>query len=145
MKSFFSFLVFAFALLLSFHSTAQVSVSTGYKAYQIVFQMTSGDTLAHKALMKQLGNISTVSPDSRVEVICHGPGLDMLHQDRSVVGPRIADLASRGIVFKACEFSLKERQVTREQLLSSAGTVPYGILHIVGRQEEGWQYIKAGF
>ena len=145
MRYFFYFLVAIYSFFLPFHSSAQVSISPQYKSFKIVFQLTSGDTLAHKALMKQLNNITAVSPDTRMEVICHGPGLDMLHRDKSIVDQKVAELSGKGIAFKACEFSLKERQVSKDQLLSSAGTVPYGIMHIVSRQEEGWQYIKAGF
>lgn len=33
----------------------------------------------------------------------------------------------------------------REQLLDQCRTVPGGILEIVGKQEKGWSYIKAGY
>ena len=48
------------------------------KPHRIIFQMVSGDTLSHKALMKQLQNITTVAPTTKIEVVCHGPGLNML-------------------------------------------------------------------
>lgn len=112
---------------------------------KIVFQLTTDDTTAHKALMKQLGNITSVKPDTRIEVVCHGPGLDMLRKDRSIVSKKIEGFAVKGITFSACEFSLKERNVPKESILPAAGFVEAGIIHIVTRQSEGWYYIKSGF
>lgn len=138
--------IFIFLLLsslLTFHSaSAQEKTADPLK---IVFQLTTDDTTAHKALMKQLGNITSVKPDTKIEVVCHGPGLDMLRSDRSIVAEKVKGFATKGIAFSACEFSLKERKVSRESILPSAGFVEAGIIHIVTRQAEGWYYIKSGF
>jgi intracellular sulfur oxidation DsrE/DsrF family protein len=115
------------------------------KSYKIIFQHTSADTLTHKALMKQLGNITSVAPQTKIEVVCHGPGLDMLVKDKSKVLAQIEAFAAKGVVFSACEFSMKERSVEKSSITLSAGFVKAGILHIVSRQDEGWFYIKSGF
>ncbi|MBK7881751.1 MAG: DsrE family protein [Saprospiraceae bacterium] len=115
------------------------------KSYRVIFQLVSGDTLAHKALMRQLNNLLTVDPKIKIEVVCHGPGLDLLHKDKSQFANGIQEMLVRGIVFDACEFSMKERKVAKEQLLPGIATVPAGIYHIVKKQSEGWYYIKAGF
>ena len=83
------------------------------KSYRVIFQLVSGDTLAHK--------------------------------DKSQFANGIQEMLVRGIVFDACEFSMKERKVAKEQLLPGIATVPAGIYHIVKKQSEGWYYIKAGF
>lgn len=138
--------IFIFLLLsslLSIHSaSAQEKTADPLK---IVFQLTTDDTTAHKALMKQLGNITSVKPDTKIEVVCHGPGLEMLRSDRSIVADKLQGFAAKGVAFNACEFSLKERKVTKEAILPVAGYVEAGIIHIVTRQTEGWHYIKAGF
>jgi intracellular sulfur oxidation DsrE/DsrF family protein len=115
------------------------------KSYRVIFQLVSGDTLAHKALIRQLNNLMSVDPKIKLEVVCHGPGLDILHLDKSLFQPAIAEIMEKGVVFNACEFSMKERKVSREKLLAGVSTVPAGIYHIVKRQSEGWYYIKAGF
>lgn len=115
------------------------------KSYRVIFQLVSGDTLAHKALIRQLNNLMSVDPKIKLEVVCHGPGLDILHVDKSLFQPAIAEIMERGVIFNACEFSMKERKVSREKLLAGVSTVPAGIYHIVKRQSEGWYYIKAGF
>lgn len=112
--------------------------------HKIIFQLTTGDTTAHKQLMKQFGNILSVSPTTKIEVVCHGAGLEMLVIGKTIVEDKIKFFSEKGIVFNACEFSIKERKVDRTQIIKSAGFVPAGIIEIVSKQEQGWSYIKAG-
>jgi intracellular sulfur oxidation DsrE/DsrF family protein len=77
--------------------------------------------------------------------MCHGPGMDLLMSDRSVVQAKVKEFAAQGIVFLACENTIKERNLDRAKVLPEAGFVKAGIIHIVERQEQGWSYIKAGF
>ncbi len=112
--------------------------------HRIIFQLTSGDTTSHKQLMKQCNNILSVSPTTQIEIVCHGAGLDMLVNDKTIVEDKINALIDKGVVFNACEFSIKERKVDRNTIISKAGFVPAGIVEIVSKQEQGWSYIKAG-
>lgn len=113
--------------------------------HKIIFQLTTEDTLAHKALMKQLNNITTVAPDTKIEVVCHGPGLNMLINGKTTVQDKMQQMKTRGVVFVACEFSMSERNVTKDKIIPEAGFVKAGIIEIVTKQEEGWSYIKSGF
>jgi hypothetical protein len=112
--------------------------------HRIIFQLTSGDTTAHKQLMKQCNNILSVSPTTQIEVVCHGAGLDMLVSDKTIVEDKINALTEKGVAFNACEFSIKERKVDRSLIIAKSGFVPAGIIEIVSKQEQGWSYIKAG-
>jgi intracellular sulfur oxidation DsrE/DsrF family protein len=133
------------ALFLSFStdSVAQNQV-TKSPEHKIIFQLTSGDTTAHKQLMKQFNNILSVSPSTQIELVCHGAGMDLLISGKTLVEEKINALANRGVVFNACEFSIKERKIDRNTILKVAGYVPAGIIEIVSKQEQGWSYIKAG-
>lgn len=113
--------------------------------HKIIFQLTTEDTLAHKALMKQLNNITTVAPDTKIEVVCHGPGLNILIHDKTTVQDKILLMRKKGIEFVACEFSMSERNVTKDKIIPEAGFVKAGIIEIVTKQEQGWSYIKSGF
>lgn len=121
------------------------AMEEGGTPHKIIFQMASGDTLVHKQLMKQLNNILAVAPSTKMEVVCHGPGLDMLITDKTIIADKVKKLIAAGVVFNACEFSMKDKNIVRNQILAEAGTVPAGILEIVARQEQGWSYIKSGF
>ncbi len=117
----------------------------GGRQHRIVMQLTSGDTLVHKNLMKQFKNMLEAAPTAQIEVVCHGPGMDMLMGDRSIVAGKVKEFAAKGVVFMACDNTIRERQLDPAKVLPEAGHVKAGIIHIVERQEDGWSYIKAGF
>jgi intracellular sulfur oxidation DsrE/DsrF family protein len=127
--------------LLFFTGISQAQNATPHK---IIFQLVTNDTTSHKVLMKQFGNILTVAPDTKIEVVCHGPGIEMMMKEKSIVSEKIASFKEKGVVFNVCEFSLKERKVEKSKLIEQATYVPAGILEIVSKQEQGWSYIKAG-
>ena len=60
--------------------TAQIFAQSN-KQYKIVFQLTSNDTLVHKALIKQISNALTAAPKSKIEVVCHNNGITMLQSN----------------------------------------------------------------
>ncbi len=115
------------------------------RQHRIVMQLTSGDTLVHKNLMKQFKNMLEAAPTVRIEVVCHGPGMDLLMSDRSIVPGKVKEFADKGVTFLACDNTIRERQLDPAKVLPDAGHVKAGIIHIVERQEDGWSYIKAGF
>lgn len=138
----YNLLVLTLFLLGSNFIKAQTTLSK--PEHRIIFQLTSGDTTAHKQLIKQFNNILSVSPSTKIEVVCHGAGLDMLVSDKTIVEDKIKTLSEKGVEFNACEFSIKERKVDRSKIIKYAGYVPAGIIEIVTKQEQGWSYIKAG-
>ena len=124
--------------------TANTFAQDSTRHHRIVMQLASGDTLVHKNLMKQLRNMKEAAPTMQLEVVCHGPGMDMLMSDRSIVQEKVKEFAGKGIVFLACENTITERKLDRTMVVPEAGYVKAGIIHIVERQEDGWSYIKAG-
>ncbi len=137
-------ILFLLAVLFSVAAFAQTSENAS-SAHRIVFQVSSDDSLVHKALIRQIRNVTSVSPGIQIEVVCHGPGLDMVLTETSTVAKGITEQSGKGIVFVGCEFTLRQRNITKEALLPEVGTVESALLEIVKKQEEGWSYIKAGF
>ena len=108
--------------------------------------MVSKDTADHNAMVRQLSNIQNLAPGTKLEVVCHGPGMSFIHKEKSLVLDKLKDLvASYKVDFVGCEFTMQQKNIKREQLLEECRTVPGGILEIVQKQEKGWSYIKAGF
>ncbi|MBL8011893.1 MAG: DsrE family protein [Flavobacteriales bacterium] len=132
-------------LLLTLVCGMALPAQDGPRQHRIVMQLTSGDTLVHKNLMKQVKNMLEASPTARIDVVCHGPGMDMLMTDRSTVQAKVKEFVARGVAFTACDNTIRERQLDPDRVMPEAGHVKAGIIHIVERQEDGWSYIKAGF
>lgn len=138
-KIFFSLII----LLLSFVTYSLSNAQPG-KVHKIIFQLSTGDTLYHTMLMKQLNNVLTAAPDAKLEVVCHGPYINLLLNDKTTVRDKIQVLKSKGVNFEACENTLKDKNISRDKIISEAGFVPSALIEIVLKQEEGWSYIKAG-
>ncbi len=112
--------------------------------YKIVFQLTSGDTAVHRSLVKQLHNALTAAPKSKIEVVCHNNGLFFLVTAKTFQSEEIRKLSADGVVFAACENSMRSHKVKREELLPESITVPTGVIEIVKKQRKKWAYLKAG-
>jgi uncharacterized protein len=114
-------LVVILLALFSFTINAQSNSDQKNPEHKIIFQLTTGDTTAHKQLVKQFNNILSVSPTTKIEVVCHGSGLDMLVSGKTIVEEKVKLLSDRGVIFNACEFSIKERKVDRSKIIAVSG------------------------
>ncbi len=136
----FAISVFSFAL-----SDSRMTESEGRRKHKIVFHITTPDTTAYRALIRQLNNIRAVWPDAQVEVVAHSKGIHLLEKNKSNVPTEVGALKKSGIRFYACEQTLKQMNLTKADILPEVDYVERGIVHIVERQEQGWSYIKGGF
>lgn len=145
--------IFLAIILVAFASSlfAQTAKSKAFKnnvaarEHKVVIQLSSEDTLVHKSLLRQLNNILTAAPGSKIEVVCHGPGINMLVTDKTIVHSKIEEMKIKGVLFMACENTLRERNISKDKIIPEAGFVPSALVEIIARQEEGWSYIKSGF
>lgn len=149
-KLIFAFILFANIIPVVAQKTKQktgknTSVTKVNTQHKVVIQISSEDTLVHKSLMKQLNNILTALPDTKIEVICHGPGIYMLVTEKTIVQEKIQQMKSMGVAFMACENTMRERNISKEKIISQAGFVPSAMVEIITKQEDGWSYIKSGF
>ena len=116
------------------------------KQHQIVFDFTKGDTASFSTMMRQAKNFLIAEPSARLEIVCHGPGLDLITKDKTTVQKEIEELHNQSkVVFAACEATMKRRGVDKSQLLPFVKTVPLANLEFSSKQQDGWSYIKAGY
>jgi intracellular sulfur oxidation DsrE/DsrF family protein len=112
--------------------------------YKVIFDLTSRDSVDQKNLVRWLTEVSDANPAAKMEVVMYSKGLEMVVKDKSCVAQDISRLtANKNISFKVCAISMKNNNISREQLLAGVDVVPDGIYEIVSRQKEGWGYIKA--
>jgi uncharacterized protein len=127
--------------------TAQIAntpVVVTTKKLKVVFQLTTADTLAHKALVRQCTNFLNAAPNAKIEVVCHSNGITFLENAVTKQGAKIRELKAQGIDFAACENTMRERKIKPEALVQECRIVPSGVVEVVLKQEKGWSYIKAG-
>jgi intracellular sulfur oxidation DsrE/DsrF family protein len=139
----FGAIMLLFSLLISTEAFAQKAEKSS--KHKIVVQFSSGDTLAQKGLRNNLRNLTTVWPQAKIEVVCHGPGINFLRTRTSNYATNIENYRQKGVVFAACENTLKEKKIDKTEIFHNIVFVPNGLVEIITKQEQGWSYIKAGF
>jgi len=114
------------------------------KKHHIVMQFMEGDSLSQATVTAQVRNILNAWPNAEVEVVCHGPALDLLMTAKSKASKALTDLSSKGVIFSACNNTMKRRNIKKEELLPVVRVVPSAMIQLSSRQEEGWSYVKGG-
>lgn len=130
------------AILLLFLYAQQ---SFGQGESRVIFQVQSSDSLVYKSIVSQISNLKKEMPSTNIEVLCHGPGIDFLRVEKSSYSKKVQALGFKDISLVACEFTMSQRKIKKDDIVPFAITVPYGIVELVRKQQEGWIYLKAGF
>lgn len=111
--------------------------------YQVVYQLNSDDEAKIKATLK---NIQNALDDSRlkgklaVELVVHGGGVAALKKG-SPFEQTLLDLQKQGVVLAQCENTLRERKISKDEMLPFIGYTPSANGELVIRQQEGWAII----
>ena len=87
------------------------------KPYNVVFDLTTGDTLTHKRVIRWIKGILESYPDAKLEVVFY-------------------------VTFAVCEQAMKVHKVARDMLLPGVTTVPDAIYELISKQADGYGYIK---
>jgi intracellular sulfur oxidation DsrE/DsrF family protein len=115
------------------------------KQHKIVFDFTKADTASFSTIVRHAKNIMSMTGNAQLEVVCHGPGLDLLLNSKTTVQKEIEELNKLKVVFAACNETMKRRGIDKSQLLSQAIIVPAALLEISLKEQQGWSYIKEGY
>lgn len=114
------------------------------KKHKVVIQFSDSDSLSQITVTGQVKNIRTAWPNAEVELVCHGPGLDLLVISKSKASKAVAEWSAQGVTFAACNNTMRRRNIKKEDLLSSVQIVPSAMIELVLKQEKGWAYVKGG-
>lgn len=122
---------------------ALISFAANAQTHKVVVQLNTSDTLVWHGALKNISNLQTaLGPNTQVELVAHGSGIGILIDGKTTQKAKIAELAATGVLFKACENTIRERKIDRSTILTQAGTVPSGVAEVVLKQEAGWAYLK---
>jgi uncharacterized protein len=118
------------------------SSSVNAQQHKIVWDMNSKDTAEQSIIFRQIGNVLKESPDTKIEVVFHGPAITGLVQGSSPYPEKVQEFLQKGVIFAACNNSLRRYNIDPSKVLTGVIVVPVAILELVKKQEEGWKYIK---
>jgi len=110
---------------------------------RVIFQVSDNDPGKWNLTLNNAKNVQTdLGKDNvQIEIVAYGPGLGMLKSD-SKVADRLAGALDDSVGLIACENTMHNTKVTRDQMYDGIAYVMAGVTHIMKRQQEGWAYIR---
>jgi uncharacterized protein len=123
-------------------ATAQTAQKSSVKN-KLVIQVSDADP---KKWGLALNNAKNVQQDLgkdqvEIEIVAYGPGLGMLKLD-SEVGGRVTEAIGDGVKLVACENTMTNQKLTKDDMLPKLGYVKAGVVEIMQKQQQGYAYIR---
>jgi intracellular sulfur oxidation DsrE/DsrF family protein len=110
---------------------------------RVIFQVSDNDPARWQLALNNARNVQTdLGKDKvQIEIVAYGPGIEMLKAESKVAGGLAGALdSSVGLI--ACENTMHNTKVTRDDMYAGISYVQAGVTHIMKRQREGWAYIR---
>mgnify|MGYP001461276447 FL=1 len=128
--------------------TAVLSIPAASASAQdmVVYHINDTATQALAGL-RNVRNHLEVDPTAKIHVVAHAFGVDFLMEgmkdrNENAFAATVAALVARGVKFEVCEFTLKNRNLKKEQFIQEADFTPSGVARIAKLQKQGAAYIK---
>lgn len=113
------------------------------KPYNVVFDLTTGDTATHQRVMRWVSSIVASHPQAKIEIVFYGRSLPMVETEKSSVAADVKKLAAgNNVTFMVCEQAMQIFKVDKSMLLPGVKTVPDAIYELISKQADGYGYIK---
>lgn len=114
----------------------------GKTMLKAVVHINFSDSERQKAGLKNVTNILKEEKEAEIEVVCHGSGIGLLVKDQTDHDVAVAQLTKEGVRFVACENTLRDKSILKENLLPDVMTVPSGAVEVIRKQQEGFGYFR---
>ncbi len=110
---------------------------------KVVIQVSDNDPAKWNLVLNNAKNIQKdVGTDNvAIEIVAFGPGVNMLKAE-SEVGNRVNDAVDSGIQVSACQNTMRNFKLGKEDMNAKVGYVPSGVVEIMRRQQEGYSYLR---
>ena len=127
--------------LLAFFLMAMSGFATAETISKAVVVQANGDKAQFERVLKLTSNMREILTKAKFEIVVFGPAVKFLTEDSDEV-PLIQKVQSEGIKVIACGRSLQTDNVKVTELAGGITVTPFGAVHIVNRQKQGWQYFR---
>lgn len=136
-------IVSALALSMSFASLNAVAADTPAAKEKLIMQVSDADPAKWNLALNNAKNVQQAYGADKVdvEIVVYGPGIAMLKSD-SVSAGRIDEAKKANITILACENTMKNNKLTKEEMLPNTSYVAVGVAQIIKRQREGYAYVR---
>jgi len=130
-------------LLLAPLGAPQAQPATPGKPHKVVIQVSDADPAKWGLALNNASNIQQElgADQVAIEILAYGPGIALLKLE-SVAGTRVAEALAAGVSLQACENTMRNQKLVREDMLPKIGYVASGVVQLMRRQKEGYAYIR---
>jgi intracellular sulfur oxidation DsrE/DsrF family protein len=114
---------------------------------KVVYHMNEGVERAPQAI-RNIRNHLNADPSAKIVVVSHAAGINFLMREAKDPNGNpfevaVQDLASKGVEFRVCEYTLKSRNIDKKQMIDEIKYVPSGVAEVARLQsQEGYAYLK---
>lgn len=110
---------------------------------RIVFQVSDNDPAKWNLALNNARNVQSDlgAKNVTIEIVAYGPGIAMLRLE-SPVATRIKEAQGTGINIVACENTLTNMKINKDDMLAALSYVPAGVVQLMQRQQQGYAYIR---
>ncbi len=115
----------------------------GAKQSKVVFQVSDADPGKWNLALNNARNVQDElgKGNVQIEIVAYGPGIAMLKAE-SKVADRLALALDNSVGLMACENTMHNAQLKKEDMYDGISYVSAGVVHIMKREREGWAYVR---
>ncbi len=137
------FLALSALMFLAFMSPSHAKMTHAFASHHVLFQISNGSAPEQQLVLANVANVLKYFGPTKVqiEVVAFGPGLRLLLKHNVHAG-MIGALHAEGVEFAACHNTMNKLHLTKADLNPVAHVVPGGVIEIMRRESEGWNYIR---
>ena len=129
--------------------SAEPEKPSAEKTHQVVFEVAMDGAEKWQGALRNVENTrKELGAGTKIEVVTHGKGVGMLlaktSAENAELKAKLEKLHADGVVFAACENTMKRENLEKKDLVELSTTVPSGVSEVVRKQAAGYAYIKSG-
>ncbi len=142
-----SFKIIILGSLLMFLSSCYIAapMAIAKEPENFVVQLTrSGENHGHRVAFLQIDKVLDTLGEDRVNftVVAYESGIYSLLSENKETSQLLTKLANRGVVFKACQISMRANDLSEDDFSMEVEYVPAGAPEVIKLQLEGYKYWK---
>ena len=113
------------------------------RPYKVVIQVSDEQSAKWTLALNNARNVQQDlgADKTRIEIVAYGPGIAMLKAD-SLAANRIVEAFASGVAIVACENTMRNQKLSRQDMLSGIAYASAGVVRIMQRQQQGYAYIR---
>ena len=110
---------------------------------RLIIQVSDADPKKWALALNNAKNVQTDLGKANVEIelVAYGPGIGMLKLD-SEVANRINEAMADGVKVIACENTMTNNKIAKDDMLPKIGYVKAGVVEIMQKQQQGYAYLR---